>query len=272
MEIRKDVVKFRFITDNPTTEELVPFLPAIKSSRLDVYKYYDSEDEPEVTFKDIIRRIDNCLDYFETEQDKISGAVYNGNGYLGGRLIVDAHQQKRLRINLERIDKQLNALNALRDYLIDDTTHSHYIVNGFLDNLFMYSSSFEAHPIQIVEFNVYKPVFNNDTMLWEAVPTTMRGITTEQMSTICCIEDWVSLDDYDCLYRVNAEWRFATTADKILKYNTHPDFVYKKCKDCGKVYALDETEKEWFEHHDMRPPVRCETCRKKRREGSERKS
>ena len=39
----------------------------------------------------------------------------------------------------------------------------------------------------------------------------------------------------------------------------------KECKDCHTSFILESDENNWFIAQGMKPPVRCYTCRKKRR-------
>ena len=52
--------------------------------------------------------------------------------------------------------------------------------------------------------------------------------------------------------------------EAVDKYNKHLGDV-KVCKDCGRYFIQSQDEVDWFIERDMKPPVRCITCRKKRK-------
>ena len=43
----------------------------------------------------------------------------------------------------------------------------------------------------------------------------------------------------------------------------------KICKDCGSYFYQTETEREWFLERNLKAPCRCYTCRKKRKDNTE---
>lgn len=52
--------------------------------------------------------------------------------------------------------------------------------------------------------------------------------------------------------------------ESVDKYNKHLGEI-KVCKDCGRYFVQLQDEVDWFIERDMKPPVRCITCRKKRK-------
>ena len=52
--------------------------------------------------------------------------------------------------------------------------------------------------------------------------------------------------------------------EAVDKYNKRLGDV-KVCKDCGRYFIQSQDEVDWFIERDMKPPVRCITCRKKRK-------
>lgn len=40
----------------------------------------------------------------------------------------------------------------------------------------------------------------------------------------------------------------------------------KTCKDCGELFILTRSEKDWLKNNNLKPYARCFSCRKKRRE------
>lgn len=52
--------------------------------------------------------------------------------------------------------------------------------------------------------------------------------------------------------------------EAVKKFNKHLGVV-KVCKDCGGYFVQSQDEVDWFIERDMKPPVRCITCRKKRK-------
>ena len=43
----------------------------------------------------------------------------------------------------------------------------------------------------------------------------------------------------------------------------------KVCKECGSYFYQTETEREWFLERNLKAPCRCYTCRKKRKDNTE---
>lgn len=41
--------------------------------------------------------------------------------------------------------------------------------------------------------------------------------------------------------------------------------MVKICKDCGQEFELTEKEEHWFTERKLVPPVRCKSCRNKRK-------
>lgn len=52
--------------------------------------------------------------------------------------------------------------------------------------------------------------------------------------------------------------------EAVDKSNKHIGEI-KVCKDCGRYFFQSQDEADWFIERDMKPPVRCITCRRKRR-------
>lgn len=41
--------------------------------------------------------------------------------------------------------------------------------------------------------------------------------------------------------------------------------INKKCKDCGASFVITEANQKWFIDRNFNMPVRCPSCRKKRK-------
>ena len=41
--------------------------------------------------------------------------------------------------------------------------------------------------------------------------------------------------------------------------------VVKPCKDCGEQFIVSEGELAWYKRNELLPPVRCKSCRAKRK-------
>lgn len=39
-----------------------------------------------------------------------------------------------------------------------------------------------------------------------------------------------------------------------------------KCKDCGETFTITQEELKWYEDKGFKPPKRCKSCRKFRKE------
>lgn len=40
-----------------------------------------------------------------------------------------------------------------------------------------------------------------------------------------------------------------------------------QCKDCGKEFVFSAGEQEFYKSHNLRPPIRCQDCRKRKKAG-----
>ena len=52
---------------------------------------------------------------------------------------------------------------------------------------------------------------------------------------------------------------------RINNIKNHIDFEVKKCKSCGEYFIQTLDERAWYECRDLKPPVRCATCREIRK-------
>lgn len=39
----------------------------------------------------------------------------------------------------------------------------------------------------------------------------------------------------------------------------------KKCRECGQEFVLTDKESQWFQQRNLQLPVRCKSCRNKRK-------
>lgn len=72
-------------------------------------------------------------------------------------------------------------------------------------------------------------------------------------------------DDGTISWVDNASMAEFIAANENDKLNDHFGIEVKKCKSCGEYFIQTYDERAWYEHRDLKPPVRCAGCREKRR-------
>lgn len=84
-------------------------------------------------------------------------------------------------------------------------------------------------------------------------------------------EDQINLDpaifiNYEEIRPYNRKTRIMIINEKLAM----GEMEVKECKDCHRYYISCKNEVDWYAGKGMKPPVRCASCRKEKRENERR--
>lgn len=213
----------------------------------EVFKYYDSDDETrEGDIPDIFDYLNKR--YGELKEQHDENKYYVNCSRSRRNLIISLEEE------MDRIDDAIDWLNT------DNSTH--YFMNGLYDIKPIFEGTTvvqtpDAADGQLIlrdtdhRVNVYSydedgilrfaPVSEEDEAMPDGQPILYYGYSpcTDIGCSFCV--------GYNALRRIK-DWNY-----------------YYKCKECGKVFVINDAARDWYANKNFSLPKRCCECREKKK-------
>lgn len=214
-----------------------------------LFKYYDNDDEPrDFAAPDILDRLYEKYDRINERYRETLPF-----GYSKSQL-------------LDRLEKELDAIDDKIDLLNNDNGTYYFMDTDTLDII---PISEDRRTVQTIDVIDGKLVYKDTD---RAVNVYIFDDHGKIQYVPASDEDEVMPDGQRIFYFGYSISDFFLVRKYYIGSETykHPDgaWVYK-CKDCGRISILNDSQRRWFECKGLQLPKRCYECRQKRKDSWE---